>query len=59
MTSSMHHDFERGNRLELAWLSGAVARHGEALGIPTPVNRTVFAALKPKAAPGPSTTKAG
>jgi ketopantoate reductase len=36
-----------------------VARHGEALGIPTPVNRTVFAALKPKAAPGPSTTKAG
>ena len=59
MTSSMHHDFERGNPLELAWLAGAVARHGEALSIPTPVNRTVFAALKSRAAPGPSTTKAG
>lgn len=53
MTSSMHHDLERGNRLEVAWLSGAVARHGEPLGIRTPVNRTVFAALKPRAAPGP------
>ena len=59
MTSSMHHDFERGNPLEVAWLSGAVARHGEALGVPTPVNRTVFAALKPRAAPGPGTTKIG
>lgn len=53
MTSSMHHDFERGNPLEVAWLSGAVARFGRAFGIPTPVNRTVFAALKPHAAPGP------
>lgn len=53
MTSSMHHDLERGNRLEVAWLSGAVARHGEALGIPTPVNRAVYAALKDRAAPGP------
>jgi len=53
MTSSMHHDFERGNPLEVAWLSGAVARFGRALGIPTPVNHTVYAALKPHAAPGP------
>ncbi len=51
MTSSMHHDFERGNPLEIAWLSGAVARFGHALGIPTPVNHTVYAALKPHAAP--------
>jgi 2-dehydropantoate 2-reductase len=53
MTSSMHHDLERGNPLEAAWLSGAVARFGRDLGIPTPVNQAIFAALKPHAAPGP------
>lgn len=53
MTSSMHHDLERGNLLEAAWLSGAVARFGRELGIPTPVNQAVFATLKPHAAPGP------
>lgn len=53
MTSSMHHDFERGNPLEIAWLSGAVARFGRAMDIPTPVNHTVYAALKPHAAPRP------
>lgn len=53
MTSSMHHDLERGNPLEAAWLSGAVARFGRDLGIPTPVNQAVFATLKPHAAPGP------
>lgn len=53
MTSSMHHDLDNGNPLEVAWLSGAVARFGKALGIATPVNHTVFAALKPHAAPGP------
>jgi 2-dehydropantoate 2-reductase len=53
MTSSMHHDLENGKPLEVAWLSGAVARSGKALGVATPVNHTVFAALKPRAAPGP------
>jgi 2-dehydropantoate 2-reductase len=53
MTSSMHHDLENGKPLEVAWLSGAVARFGKELGVPTPVNHTVFAALKPRAAPGP------
>lgn len=52
MTSSMHHDLERGNRLELAWLSGAVVRFGKEFDIPTPVNQTVFAALKQHADPG-------
>jgi 2-dehydropantoate 2-reductase len=51
MTSSMHHDLERGNRLEVAWLSGAVARLGRKYGVPTPVNQAVYAALKRKAAP--------
>jgi 2-dehydropantoate 2-reductase len=41
MTSSMHHDLERGNKLELPWLSGAVADLGAKAGIPTPLNRAV------------------
>jgi 2-dehydropantoate 2-reductase len=53
MTSSMHHDLNNGKPLELAWLSGAVARFGKEVGVPTPVNHTVFAALKSLAAPGP------
>jgi 2-dehydropantoate 2-reductase len=39
MTSSMHHDLERGNRLELGWLSGGVVELGRAVGVPTPMNR--------------------
>ncbi len=53
MTSSMHHDLNNGKPLELAWLSGAVTRFGQELAVPTPVNHTVFAALKRLAAPGP------
>ncbi len=41
MTSSMHHDFERGNRLEVNWLSGAVVALGLELGVPTPLNRAI------------------
>ena len=41
MTSSMHHDLERGNRLEVAWLSGGVVQLGAAAGVPTPANRAV------------------
>jgi 2-dehydropantoate 2-reductase len=39
MTSSMHNDRDRGNRLELAWLSGGVVELGKTVGVPTPVNR--------------------
>lgn len=42
MTSSMHHDLERGNRLEVAWLSGGVVQLGEAVGVATPANRAVW-----------------
>jgi 2-dehydropantoate 2-reductase len=42
MTSSMHHDLQRGNRLEVEWLSGDVSRRGERLGVATPVNRAVL-----------------
>lgn len=41
MTSSMHHDLERGNRLEVRWLAGAVVELGLAQGVPTPLNRAI------------------
>ena len=45
-TSSMYLDLEGGGRLELEWLSGAVARMGRELSVPTPVNQLIYAALK-------------
>jgi 2-dehydropantoate 2-reductase len=41
MTASMYQDLHRGNRLELPWLSGAVAELGEQMGIAAPRNRAV------------------
>jgi 2-dehydropantoate 2-reductase len=41
MTSSMHHDLERGNRLEVEWLSGGVVTLGRKAGVPTPCNRAI------------------
>ena len=41
MTSSMHHDLQRGNRLEVRWLAGGVVELGQAMGIPTPLNRAI------------------
>lgn len=41
MTSSMAVDLERGNRLEVPWLSGGVARLGASLGVATPLNRAI------------------
>jgi 2-dehydropantoate 2-reductase len=40
-TSSMHNDLELGHRLELPWLSGAVADMGALLKVATPFNRTI------------------
>jgi 2-dehydropantoate 2-reductase len=45
--SSMLEDLERGRRLELAWLSGAVVRIGRTLGVPTPTHGFINAVLKP------------
>ena len=39
MTSSMHHDLERGNPLEVRWLAGGVVELGRAKGVATPLNR--------------------
>jgi 2-dehydropantoate 2-reductase len=41
MTASMHHDLERGNPLEVQWLSGSVVDLGAAVGVPTPIHRAV------------------
>ena len=41
MTSSMHHDLQRGNRLEVRWLAGGVVELGLAKGVPTPLNRAI------------------
>jgi 2-dehydropantoate 2-reductase len=41
MTASMHHDLEKGNRLEVRWLSGGVVELGNAKGIATPLNRAI------------------
>jgi 2-dehydropantoate 2-reductase len=41
MTSSMHHDLERGNPLEVRWLSGGVVELGQRKGVPTPLNRAI------------------
>jgi 2-dehydropantoate 2-reductase len=44
--SSMQMDLEAGRRLELDWMSGAVARIGDELGVPTPTHHFLYAALK-------------
>ncbi|HET6740328.1 MAG TPA: 2-dehydropantoate 2-reductase [Kribbella sp.] len=49
MTSSMHHDLDRGNRLEVEWLSGDVVARGKDLDIPTPCNRAITDLLSPHA----------
>jgi 2-dehydropantoate 2-reductase len=42
----MQMDLEAGRRLELDWISGAVARIGDELGLPTPIHHFIYAALK-------------
>lgn len=46
MKASMAQDLDRGNRLELDWLSGKVRALGRNLGVPTPASDTVFLVLK-------------
>jgi 2-dehydropantoate 2-reductase len=45
--SSMLEDLERGRRLELPWLSGAVVRLGKDAGVPTPTHQFIAAVLQP------------
>ncbi len=53
MRSSMHADLMAGRPMELETLNGAVTRVGEAVGVPTPINDVIYAALKPHAAGSP------
>ncbi len=46
MKASMANDLDRGNRLELDWLAGESAGSASELKVPTPVNDTIYAALK-------------
>jgi 2-dehydropantoate 2-reductase len=54
MKASMAVDLERGNRLELPWLSGKVAALGRELGVATPTHSMMYAMLKPYATGTPS-----
>jgi 2-dehydropantoate 2-reductase len=47
MKASLAADLEAGGKLEAPWLCGAVARMAEEHGLATPVNRAIYAALKP------------
>lgn len=47
--SSMQQDLAKGNRIEVPWLSGMVAKLGAEHGVDTPVARFVAAALAPHA----------
>ena len=54
MTSSMHNDLERGNRLEVEGLSGDIVARGKAAGVPTPVHRAIYDILMLHAAGRPA-----
>jgi 2-dehydropantoate 2-reductase len=45
--SSLLVDLEQGRRLELPWLSGAIARMGQESGVPTPTHAMINAVLLP------------
>ncbi len=45
-TSSTAQDIQRGKRTEIDALNGFVARRGAQLGVPTPVNHTLWALVK-------------
>jgi 2-dehydropantoate 2-reductase len=59
MTSSMHKDLLKGNRLEIDALSGAVVRYGAAKGVPTPAHQTIYTALKVEDERAKSKAKSG
>ena len=44
-SASMAVDFQHRRRTEIEAINGAVVRHGRRLGMPTPVNETIYAAL--------------
>jgi 2-dehydropantoate 2-reductase len=51
--SSMLEDLERGRRLELPWLSGALVRIAREVGVETPIHRFITAVLAPHVSGSP------
>ena len=47
MRSSLAHDLQQGNRLEVEALMGTVVRYGAEVGVPTPLNFAIHACLLP------------
>ena len=47
MKASMLGDLEAGAKLEAPWLAGGVARMSSEAGLEAPINRAIYAALKP------------
>jgi len=45
-TSSTAQDIQRGKRTEIDSLNGLIARRGAELGVPTPVNHTLYSLIK-------------
>jgi 2-dehydropantoate 2-reductase len=43
--SSMAVDFQRRRRIEVDAINGAVVRHGQRLGVPTPLNQMIYHSL--------------
>jgi ketopantoate reductase len=43
--SSMAVDFQRQRRIEVEAIHGAVVRHGQRIGIPTPLNQMMYNTL--------------
>ena len=44
--SSMHQDLIKNKKTEIDYINGSIVRHGQSLGIPTPVNLTLFELVK-------------
>lgn len=44
--ASMLQSLEKGSRTEIDYINGAVVREGQRLGVPTPVNQALVAAIK-------------
>jgi 2-dehydropantoate 2-reductase len=57
MYASMYHDVAAGKRLEVAWLSGTVARLAARHGIDAPVHTTAWICLRPHADPSASASR--
>ena len=51
---SLLEDLVEGRRLELESITGAVVQAGREVGVPTPMNAAIYAALKPYAEGAPS-----